>query len=189
MPRMIPKAGSNKFRGWVIALLIAISAVVLRDLFLFLGVDGRDVWLATAASVALLAVMVHLADTALAQGRHDIPEAGFELRIADLCRRDGLLAVQVHADSHVKGYLPDGSLVLIQSGHTDHPARPLDLRHFIGRAHHEHQADIPVFVTEQGFTPEARRYAKHHGIVLIDHPRLTQWQQGHGLAAMVATGL
>jgi len=186
MPRKAPTAVKARFRGWTIVLLIVIPAVVLRDLFHSLGVDGRDTWLATAASVALLAIVVHLAVTALSQRRYDAPEAEFELRIADLCRRDGLLAVQVHSGAHVKAYLPDGSLVLIQSGHPDHPARTLDLHHFVGRAHHEHQADIPVFVTEHGFTPEARHYAEHHGIVLIDRPRLAQWQQGHGLAALVA---
>jgi hypothetical protein len=160
---------------------------MLRDLFHFLGVNGNDAWLATAAAVALLCAVVHVADSALDHRADQPSEREFECQIADLCRRDGLLAVQVDLEANVKAYLPNGSLVLIRCSPTEHPARPADLHHFIGTAHHEHQADIPVFVTLHGFTNEARRFAAYHGIALIDRPRLGKWQQGHGLAALVGT--
>ncbi|MET7297531.1 restriction endonuclease [Embleya sp. NPDC005575] len=176
-----------KLRGRAIVLLVVVPAVALRDLFEFLGITGIDAWLATAASLALLCAVVHLANSTL-DDRADHPDdRDFELQIADLCRRDGLLAVQVARDAHIKAYLPNGSLVLIRSGPTDHKVHPLDLHDFIGTAHHDHQADIPVFITLHGFTPEAREFAQYHGIVLLDQPRLNQWQQGHGLTTFVGT--
>jgi hypothetical protein len=185
MPRN-PTRNSN-YRGWAIVLIATLPAVMLRDLFHFLGIHGNDAWLATAASVALLFAVPHVAVSALDHRTDHASERGFECQIADLCRRDGLLAVQVDPEANVKAYLPNGSLVLIRCGPTDQPALAADLHHFIGTAHHEHQADIPVFVTVHGFTHEARRFAAYHGIALIDRPRLGQWQQGHGLAALVGT--
>ncbi|WP_406280892.1 restriction endonuclease [Embleya sp. NBC_00896] len=184
MPR-IPT--NSKLRGWAILPLVAIPAIPLRDLYELLGINGQDAWLATTASLALLCTVVHLANSALDSRDNRPTEREFEFHIADLCRRDGLLAVQVAPDANVKAYLPNGSLVLIRCGPTDHEARPLDLHHFIGTAHHEHHADIPVFVTIHGFTTEARQFARHHGIVLLDQPRLGQWQQGHGLTTLVGT--
>src|SRR4051794_33729829 len=178
---------NSKYRGWALVLIAVVPTVLLRDFFHFLGINGNDTWLATAAAVALLFAVLHVADSALDHRAHQPAEHEFECHIADLCRRDGLLAVQVGPESNVKAYLPNGSLVLIRCGPTDQPALPADLRHFIGTAHHEHQADVPVFVTLHGFTHEAREFAAHHGIAMIDRPRLGQWQQGHGLAALVDT--
>jgi hypothetical protein len=184
MPRTPTHA---KLRGRAIVLLVVVPAIALRDLFEFLGITGVDAWLATSASLALLCTVVHLANSTL-DNRADHPDdRDFGRQIADLCRRDGLLAVQLAPDANIKAYLPNGSLVLIRCGPTDHEAHPLDLHDFIGTAHHDHQADIPVFVTLHGFTPEAREFARHHGIVLLDRPRLGQWQEGHGLTTLVGT--
>ncbi|MEU0935484.1 restriction endonuclease [Embleya sp. NPDC005971] len=184
MPRTPTHA---KLRGRAMVLLVVVPAIALRDLFAFLDITGIDAWLATVASLALLCAVVHLANSTL-DARTDHPDdRAFELRIADLCRRDGLLAVQLAPGADIKAYLPNGSLVLIRCGPTDHPARPLDLHAFIGTAHHDHRADIPVFLTLHGLTTEAREFARHHGIVLLDRPRLDQWQQGHGLTTLVGT--
>ncbi|MGC0417423.1 restriction endonuclease [Embleya sp. AB8] len=184
MPRTPAHA---KFRGWAIAPLVALPAIALHDLFDCVGISGNDAWLATAASLALLCAIVQLAGSALENRPDHADERTFEFQLADLCRRDGLLAVQVDPDADVKAYLPNGSLVLIRCGPTDHEAHPRDLHDFIGAAHHDHRADIPVFVTPHGFTTEARRFAEYHGIVLLDRPRLWQWQQGYGLTTLVGT--
>ncbi|MFI6977980.1 restriction endonuclease [Embleya sp. NPDC050154] len=176
-----------KLRSRAIVLLVGVPAIALHDLFTFLGINGNDAWLATAASVAILCAIAHLANSALDHRAENPDDRDLELQIADLCRRDGLLAVQVAPDANVKAYLPNGSLVLIRCGSADHETHPLDLHDFIGTAHHNHQADIPVFVALHGFTTEARRFARHHGIVLLDRPRLWQWQQGHGLSTLVGT--
>ncbi|MFI6581549.1 restriction endonuclease [Embleya sp. NPDC050493] len=184
---MLRTPAHAKIRGRAMVLLVVLPAIALRDLFEFLDITGADAWLATAASLALLCALGHLAGSTL-EDRADHPDdRDFELQIADLCRRDGLLAVQVAPDANIKAYLPNGSLVLIRCGPTDHEAHPLDLHDFIGTAHHDHQADIPVFVTLHGFTTEAREFAQYHGIVLLDQPRLGQWQQGHGLTTLVGT--
>ncbi|MGW9205619.1 restriction endonuclease [Embleya sp. NPDC055664] len=184
MPRTRTRA---KFRGWAIAPLAAVPAIALHDLFDSLGINGVDAWLATSAALALLCATVHLATSTLNQRPDPPDDRDFELQIADLCRRDGLLAVQVAPDANVKAYFPNGSLVLIRCAPITHEARPLDLHAFIGTAHHNHRADIPVFITRHGFTTEARRFAHHHGIVLLDQSRLYQWQQGHGLTTLVTT--
>jgi restriction endonuclease Mrr len=111
----------------------------------------------------------------------------FEQAIAELCRRDGCLDVDVvggagDLGADVVARTPDGRLVVIQCKRYRDTNRvgSQDMQRFGGTCFTVHEADVAVVVTTGDFTAPAIEYAEQCGIVCIDGQQLLRWQDGVG---------
>ncbi|WP_037619599.1 restriction endonuclease [Streptomyces aureus] len=111
----------------------------------------------------------------------------FEEAVAELCRRDGCLDVDVvggagDLGADVVGRTPDGRSVVIQCKRYCDGNRvgSQDLQRFGGTCFTVHGADVAVVVTTSDFTAPALEYAEQCGIVCVDGPQLRSWQEGTG---------
>ncbi|MEV6019430.1 MULTISPECIES: restriction endonuclease [unclassified Streptomyces] len=111
----------------------------------------------------------------------------FEQAVADLCRRDGCLDVDVvggagDLGADVVARTPDGRSVVIQCKRYCDGNRvgSQDLQRFGGTCFTVHGADVAVVVTTSDFTAPALDYAEQCGIVCVDGPQLQRWQEGAG---------
>ncbi|MYW04724.1 restriction endonuclease [Streptomyces sp. SID3343] len=118
--------------------------------------------------------------------------AEFEQHVAELCRRDGCLDVEVSGGAgdlgaDVVGALPDGRKLVIQCKRYA-PSRSVgspDMQRFVGTARPVHEADVAVLVASCRFTAPARDLAHDQDIVTVDRELLGQWMAGTGLAAIL----
>lgn len=113
----------------------------------------------------------------------------FEEAIADLCRRDGCLDVEVvggagDLGADVLAVTPDGRRIVIQCKRygEDHKVGSQDLQRFGGTCFTVHGADVAVLVASTEFTAPAVDYAERCGIVCVNEERLRDWCQGGGPA-------
>jgi restriction system protein len=111
----------------------------------------------------------------------------FEQAIADLCRRDGCLDVEVvggagDLGADVMARTPDGRLVVVQCKRYCDSNRvgSQDMQRFGGTCFTVHEADVAVVVTTSDFTAPAVDYAQQCGIVCVDGEELLRWQEGVG---------
>ncbi|WP_392957443.1 restriction endonuclease [Streptomyces sp. LN245] len=111
----------------------------------------------------------------------------FEQAVAELCRRDGCLDVDVvggagDLGADVVARTPDGRSVVIQCKRYCDGNRvgSQDLQRFGGTCFTVHGADVAVVVTTSDFTAPALDYAEQCGIVCVDGPQLRRWQEGAG---------
>ncbi|MGQ4334259.1 restriction endonuclease [Streptomyces hayashii] len=111
----------------------------------------------------------------------------FEQAIAELCRRDGCLDVDVvggagDLGADVVARTPDGRLVVIQCKRYRDTNRvgSQDMQRFGGTCFTVHEADVAVMVTTSDFTAPAVEYADQCGIVCVDGGELLRWQDGVG---------
>ncbi|UGT59299.1 restriction endonuclease [Nocardia asteroides] len=112
----------------------------------------------------------------------------FEHALADLCRRDGCSRVAVvggagDLGADVVARAPDGRRIVLQAKRyrVDNWVSGPDLQKFGGTCFAVHGADVAAVVTTAGgFRKQAREYAAHMGIVLVDNHELTAWQTGEG---------
>ncbi|MFD7876595.1 restriction endonuclease [Streptomyces sp. NPDC059766] len=111
----------------------------------------------------------------------------FEQAVAELCRRDGCLDVDVvggagDLGADVVARTPDGRLVVIQCKRYCDGNRvgSQDLQRFGGTCFTVHGADVAVVVTTSDFTAPALDYAEQCGIVCVDGPQLQRWQDSAG---------
>ncbi|MFF7251148.1 restriction endonuclease [Embleya sp. NPDC008237] len=121
--------------------------------------------------------------------------ARFEEHVAELCRRDACLDVEVSGGAgdlgaDVVARLPDGRSLVIQCkrlGRTRAVGSP-DMQRFVGTARPVHDADVAVLVTNSRFTAPARRLARAQDIVTIDRRALGRWMSGTDLSTMLLGG-
>ncbi|WP_328551088.1 restriction endonuclease [Streptomyces sp. NBC_00358] len=111
----------------------------------------------------------------------------FEQAVAELCRRDGCLDVDVvggagDLGADVVARTPDGRSVVIQCKRYCDGNRvgSQDLQRFGGTCFTVHGADVAVVVTTSDFTAPALDYAEQCGIVCVDGPQLRRWQENAG---------
>ncbi|MFF8731927.1 restriction endonuclease [Streptomyces sp. NPDC015171] len=111
----------------------------------------------------------------------------FEQAVAELCRRDGCLDVDVvggagDLGADVVARTPDGRLVVIQCKRYCDGNRvgSQDLQRFGGTCFTVHGADVAIVVTTSDFTAPALDYAEQCGIVCVDGPQLQRWQEDAG---------
>ncbi|MFE4696866.1 restriction endonuclease [Streptomyces sp. NPDC056738] len=111
----------------------------------------------------------------------------FEQAVAELCRRDGCLDVEVvggagDLGADVVARTPDGRSLVIQCKRYCDGNRvgSQDLQRFGGTCFTVHGADVAVVVTTSDFTAPALDYAEQCGIVCVDGPQLQHWQEGAG---------
>ncbi|MFI0960595.1 restriction endonuclease [Streptomyces sp. NPDC021080] len=111
----------------------------------------------------------------------------FEQAVAELCRRDGCLDVDVvggagDLGADVVARTSDGRSVVIQCKRYRDGNRvgSQDLQRFGGTCFTLHGADVAVVVTTSDFTAPALDYAEQCGIVCVDGPQLRRWQEGAG---------
>lgn len=111
----------------------------------------------------------------------------FEQAVAELCRHDGCLDVDVvggagDLGADVVARTPDGRSVVIQCKRYCDGNRvgSQDLQRFGGTCFTVHGADVAVVVTTSDFTAPALDYAEQCGIVCVDGPQLRRWQEGAG---------
>ncbi|MFE4924523.1 restriction endonuclease [Streptomyces sp. NPDC056661] len=111
----------------------------------------------------------------------------FEQAVAELCRRDGCLDVDVvggagDLGADVVARTSDGRSVVIQCKRYCDGNRvgSQDLQRFGGTCFTVHGADVAVVVTTSDFTAPALDYAEQCGIVCVDGPQLQRWQEGGG---------
>ncbi|MFD8740067.1 restriction endonuclease [Streptomyces sp. NPDC059618] len=111
----------------------------------------------------------------------------FEEAVAELCRRDGCLDVEVvggagDLGADVVARTPDGRSVVIQCKRYCDGNRvgSQDLQRFGGTCFTVHGADVAVVVTTSDFTAPALDYAEQCGIVCVDGPQLHRWQEDAG---------
>ncbi|MFE1290189.1 restriction endonuclease [Streptomyces sp. NPDC058751] len=111
----------------------------------------------------------------------------FEQAVAELCRRDGCLDVDVvggagDLGADVVARTPDGRSVVIQCKRYCDGNRvgSQDLQRFGGTCFTVHGADVAAVVTTSDFTAPALDYAEQCGIVCVDGPQLRCWQEGTG---------
>ncbi|MER6414280.1 restriction endonuclease [Streptomyces humidus] len=111
----------------------------------------------------------------------------FEEAIAELCRRDGCLDVDVvggagDLGADVVARTPDGRLLVVQCKRYCDTNRvgSQDMQRFGGTCFTVHGADVAVVVTTSDFTAPAVEYAEQCGIVCVDGGELLRWQDGVG---------
>lgn len=111
----------------------------------------------------------------------------FEEAVAELCRRDGCLDVDVvggagDLGADVVARTPDGRSVVIQCKRYCDGNRvgSQDMQRFGGTCFTVHDADVAVVVTTSDFTAPALEYAEQCGIVCVDGEELLRWQEGVG---------
>ncbi|WP_037836901.1 restriction endonuclease [Streptomyces sp. NRRL F-5650] len=120
-------------------------------------------------------------------GDEELTPDEFEEAIADLCRRDGCVDVEVvggagDLGADVLAVAPDGRRVVIQCKRysEDHKVGSQDLQRFGGTCFTVHEADVAVLVASTGFTAPAADYAEQCGIVCVDAQWLRDWREGGG---------
>lgn len=120
-------------------------------------------------------------------GYEALDPAEFEQAIAELCRRDGCLDVEVvggagDLGADVVARTPDGRLVVIQCKRYCDANRvgSQDMQRFGGTCFTVHGADVAVVVTSSDFTAPAIEYAEQCGIVCMDGQELLRWEDGVG---------
>ncbi|MCX2925090.1 restriction endonuclease [Streptomyces sp. NEAU-W12] len=120
-------------------------------------------------------------------GYEELDPAEFEQAIAELCRRDGCLDVDVvggagDLGADVLARTPDGRLVVVQCKRYCDANRvgSQDMQRFGGTCFTVHGADVAVVVTTSDFTAPAIEYAEQCGIVCMDGQELLRWQHGVG---------
>ncbi|WP_055695026.1 restriction endonuclease [Streptomyces prasinopilosus] len=120
-------------------------------------------------------------------GYEDLDPDEFEQAIAELCRRDGCLDVDVvggagDLGADVVARTTDGRLIVIQCKRYCDANRvgSQDMQRFGGTCFTVHGADVAVVVTTSDFTAPAIEYAEQCGIVCMDGQELLRWQSGTG---------
>ncbi|SDD24915.1 restriction endonuclease [Streptomyces prasinopilosus] len=120
-------------------------------------------------------------------GYEDLDPDEFEQAIAELCRRDGCLDVDVvggagDLGADVVARTTDGRLMVIQCKRYCDANRvgSQDMQRFGGTCFTVHGADVAVVVTTSDFTAPAIEYAEQCGIVCMDGQELLRWQSGTG---------
>ncbi|MFF9203591.1 restriction endonuclease [Streptomyces sp. NPDC014986] len=120
-------------------------------------------------------------------GYEALDPAEFEQAVAELCRRDGCLDVEVvggagDLGADVVARTPDGRLVVIQCKRYCEGNRvgSQDMQRFGGTCFTVHGADVAVMVTTSDFTAPAIEYAEQCGIVCVEGRELLRWQDGVG---------
>ncbi|MET7987373.1 restriction endonuclease [Streptomyces sp. NPDC005281] len=111
----------------------------------------------------------------------------FEQAVAELCRRDGCLDVDVvggagDLGADVVARTPDGRWVVIQCKRYGDGNRvgSQELQRFGGTCFTVHGADVAVVVTTSDFTAPALDYAEQCDIVCVDGRQLRRWQEAAG---------
>lgn len=120
---------------------------------------------------------------------HAMTPRAFEEALAFLCQRDGCTTVRVvggagDLGADVIASAPDGRKIVLQAkryGPTTKVVGP-DLQKFGGTCFAVHQAQVAAVVTTSVFTKQAREYAMHMGIRLVDHQALAGWASQTGPA-------
>jgi restriction system protein len=120
---------------------------------------------------------------------HEMSARDFENALAYLCERDGCTQVERVGGSgdlgaDVKAIAPDGRLIVLQAkryARTTKVSGP-DLQKFGGTCFHVHGAHVAAVVTTSTFTKQAREYAQHMGIRLLDEHALAGWASRTGPA-------
>ncbi|MEU3788640.1 restriction endonuclease [Streptomyces fructofermentans] len=117
----------------------------------------------------------------------DLDPDEFEQAVAELCRRDGCLDVDVvggagDLGADVVARTPDGRTVVIQCKRYCDGNRvgSQDLQRFGGTCFTVHGADVAAVVTTSNFTAPALEYAEQCGIVCVDGRQLRHWHEGTG---------
>ncbi len=125
----------------------------------------------------------------LPTGYEELGPDEFEEAIAELCRRDGCLDVEVvggagDLGADVLAVTPDGRRIVIQCKRysEDHKVGSQDLQRFGGTCFTVHGADVAVLVASTEFTAPAVDYAERCGIVCVNEERLRDWCQQGGPA-------
>ncbi|GAA0460724.1 restriction endonuclease [Streptomyces sp. NPDC046215] len=113
----------------------------------------------------------------------------FEQAVAELCRRDGCLDVEVvggagDLGADVLATAPGGQRLVIQCKRygASHKVGSQDLQRFGGTCFAVHDAHIAAVVTTSDFTEPAADYAARCGIRCFDGGELTAWATGVGPA-------
>jgi restriction system protein len=136
--------------------------------------------------------VLHQQEIQLAQSReiaryHAMSFSEFEHALAFLCQRDGCTGVQVvggagDMGADVVACAPDGGKIVLQAkryGPTNKVSSP-ELQKFGGTCFMVHNANIAAVVTTSRFTEQARKYASHMNILLVDEHGLAAWASGTG---------
>ncbi|WAX76389.1 restriction endonuclease [Streptomyces sp. KMM 9044] len=138
-------------------------------------------------TVALLEPVNEVSADTGETGYEELDPTEFEQAIAELCRRDGCLDVDVvggagDLGADVVARTPDGRLVVIQCKQYCEANRvgSQDVQRFGGTCFTIHGADVAVVVTTSDFTAPAIEYAEQCGIVCMDGQELLRWQDGVG---------
>ncbi|WP_328505221.1 restriction endonuclease [Streptomyces sp. NBC_00391] len=120
-------------------------------------------------------------------GHEALDPDAFEQAVAELCRRDGCLDVDVvggagDLGADVVARTPDGRRVVIQCKRYGDANRvgSQDMQRFGGTCFTVHGADVAAVVTTSDFTTPAIEYAEQCGIVCVDGRQLLRWQDGVG---------
>lgn len=105
----------------------------------------------------------------------------FEHLIARLLRRDGWSNVQVMGGANDRGAdvvaSTGNARVVVQCKHyKSQKVGSKEMQQFLGMVFGEHGATVPVFVTSNQFTREAKLIGDSHGIHLISGQELARWQ-------------
>lgn len=141
------------------------------------------------------------AERALAiESYHRMSPREFEEAIAYLCRRDGCREATVTGKAgdlgaDVMATTPDGRRLVIQAKRyaAGNAVSGPDLQKFGGTCYAVHRAEIAAVVTTSVFTKQAREYAAHMRITLIDVNTLAGWAARNGpppwLAALPMSSL
>ncbi|MCG7204733.1 restriction endonuclease [Streptomyces arenae] len=108
----------------------------------------------------------------------------FEALVAWLAYRDEMKVQRARGGKNDRGAdviaeTPDGRRVVAQCKHSSkgskHTVTSTNVQTFNGTARPEHQADIPVMVTNGTFSEPAREFARDHAIHLIGSQELERW--------------
>lgn len=120
---------------------------------------------------------------------HSMAPREFEQALAFLCGRDGCTDARVvggagDLGADVIATAPDGRRIVIQAKRyspTNKVTGP-DLQKFGGTCYSVHDAQVAAVVTTSTFTKQARQYAQHMGIRLVDDDELAGWVSRTGPA-------
>ncbi|KDN18224.1 restriction endonuclease [Amycolatopsis rifamycinica] len=143
---------------------------------------GTVLWRRRKAREARRAWEIEFARSQEIARYHAMAPDEFERALAFLCSRDGCSQATVTGragdlGADVTAYAPDGRKIVLQAkryGGTSKVTGP-DLQRFGGTCFTVHGAGVAAVVTTSTFTKQARQYAAHHGIRLLDGPGLAAW--------------
>jgi HJR/Mrr/RecB family endonuclease len=141
----------------------------------------------TTQSSARLAAPRQRAGTGIDQ-LHALSPYEFEAYVRDLLSRLGYRDLRLNGGAgdlgvDIWGRTPEGRTAAIQCKRYA-PGKNIGspmIQTFIGMQRIHHGADVGLFVTTSGFTPEAVKLARAHGIALIDGPALLRLQRKAGM--------
>ncbi|NBH02700.1 restriction endonuclease [Amycolatopsis sp. SID8362] len=170
--------------GLVVKLVAAhpVASLVGGTAVIGLTIWGIVLWRRKRAREARQAWELEVARSQEIARYHSMAPDEFERALAFLCSRDGCSQATVTGragdlGADVTAYAPDGRKIVLQAkryGGTSKVTGP-DLQRFGGTCYSVHGARVAAVVTTSTFTKQAREYAAHHGIRLLDGPGLAAW--------------